>query len=58
MPFKSKAQRRKFYAMKERGEMTQKKIDEWEEKTPKNIPERKKKKKKSKGTTWASDYSG
>jgi hypothetical protein len=40
MPFKSKAQRRKFYALKSRGEMDQKTIDEWEDKTPKNIPER------------------
>jgi hypothetical protein len=38
--FKSKAQRRKFYALKDRGEMTQSKIDEWEADTPKNIPER------------------
>lgn len=54
MPFKSKAQRRKFYALKARGKMTQAQIDEWESKTPKNIPERKKKKKRSKKTTWAS----
>jgi len=53
IPFKSKAQRRKFYAMKTRGEMTQAKIDEWESETPKHIPERKKKKKHKK-TTWAS----
>jgi hypothetical protein len=43
MPFQSKAQRRKFYALKERGQMSQKKIDEWEDKTPASIPERKKK---------------
>ena len=42
MPFQSKAQRRKFYALKARGEMDQKTIDEWEEETPDNIPERKK----------------
>lgn len=40
MPFQSKAQRRKFYAMKNRGEMDQKTIDEWESETPKGIPER------------------
>jgi len=44
MPFKSKAQRRKFYALKAEGKMDQKTIDEWESKTPKNIPEKKKKK--------------
>ena len=40
MPFQSKAQRRKFYALKSEGKMTQDKIDEWENDTPKNIPER------------------
>ena len=44
MPFLSKAQRRKFYALKRKGKMTQAKIDEWESKTPKNIPEKKGKK--------------
>ena len=39
-PFKSKAQRRKFYAMKAEGKMDQKTIDEWEEETPKDIPEK------------------
>ncbi len=43
MPFKSKSQRRKFYALKKRGKMSQKKIDEWESKTPSGIPERVKK---------------
>jgi hypothetical protein len=38
--FKSKSQRRKFYALKARGEMDQKTIDEWEKDTPKKIPER------------------
>jgi hypothetical protein len=42
MPFQSKAQRRKFYALKERGEMSQKTIDEWESHTPSSLPERKK----------------
>ena len=40
MPFKSKSQRRKFYALKSQGKMDQKTIDEWESGTPKNIPER------------------
>ena len=44
MPFQSKAQRRKFYALKSEGKMTQAKIDEWEDETPKNIPERLEKK--------------
>jgi hypothetical protein len=42
--FKSKAQRRAFYHLKSKGEMTQSKIDEWEADTPKQIPERVKKK--------------
>ena len=57
MPFKPKAQRRKFYALKSKGKMTQAEIDEWESHTSKNIPE-KKKKKKTKDTTCASKYSG
>lgn len=40
MPFKSKAQRRLFYAMKNRGEMSQKTINHWEESTPDKIPEK------------------
>ena len=41
MPFKSKAQRRKFYALKSRGEISQKEIDQWEKETNnKNLPER------------------
>ena len=39
MPFKSKAQVRKFYAMKNRGEMSQKTIDRWEKHTKKPISE-------------------
>ena len=42
-PFKSMAQRRKFYALKEKGEMSQKTIDEWERETPSKLPERVKK---------------
>lgn len=43
--FKSKAQRRKFYAMEERGEISKKTLNEWEKETPKGkkLPERVKK---------------
>lgn len=44
MPFKSMAQRRKFYALKNQGKMDQATIDEWESQTPENIPERVEKK--------------
>lgn len=40
MPFKSKAQRRKFYAMESEGKMDKKTIGEFESKTPSRIPER------------------
>ena len=43
MPFKSEAQRRKFYQLKGQGSMSQKTIDEWEADTPKHLPERIKK---------------
>jgi len=43
MPFKSEAQRRKFYQLKGQGSMSQKTIDEWEADTPKHLPERVKK---------------
>lgn len=52
MPFKSKKQLRKFYALKNKGEMSQEKIDEWTSETPKTkegklaIPEDASKKKK------------
>lgn len=42
MPFQSQAQRRKFYALKSKGQMDQKTIDEWESETPDKLPERKK----------------
>jgi len=50
MPFKSKAQVRKFGAMVKRGEMSKAKFEEWLHKTPniKKLPERVKKKKKRK----------
>ena len=47
MPFKSEAQRRKFYAMAERGEISKKKVEEYEEKTKGDLPERVKAKKKA-----------
>jgi hypothetical protein len=40
MPFKSLSQRKKFYALKNEGKMSQSTIDEWEKNTPKNLPER------------------
>lgn len=43
MPFKSEAQRRKFYALKAEGKMSQKTIDEWQAETPKKLPDRLKK---------------
>lgn len=40
-PFKSEAQRRKFYAMKSRGEISDETLREWESETPdKKLPER------------------
>ncbi len=49
MPFKSKAQMRKFFAMEKRGELPKGKAMEWahETKNIKSIPEKKKRKKKS-----------
>ena len=48
MPFRSKAQVRKFGAMVKRGEMSKKKFDEWLKATPsvKRLPERVKRKKR------------
>jgi len=48
MPYKSKAQYRKFFAMAGRGEISMGKAKEWAHKTPsiKALPERVKKKKK------------
>jgi len=48
MPFKSKAQVRKFGAMVRRGEISQAKFREWLNKTPsvKKLPERKIRRKK------------
>lgn len=55
MPFQSKAQRRKFYALKDEGKMSQATIDKWEKETmDKKLPERKKKKKKKAKKTLSS----
>lgn len=40
MPFASEAQRRKFYAMAERGEISKEKVSEYEHETKENLPER------------------
>lgn len=42
MPFKSEAQRRKFYELAKQGKMSKKTVAEWEEATPKDskLPER------------------
>lgn len=47
MPFASEAQRRKFYAMAERGEISKGKVAEYEKETKGDIPERVKAKKKA-----------
>jgi hypothetical protein len=47
MPFKSKAQRRLFYAKEEHGELSKATVDEWEKATKgKKLPERVGKKKR------------
>ena len=43
-PFRSEAQRRKFYAMSERGEISKDKVKEYEKETKGDLPERVKKK--------------
>lgn len=49
MPFESEAQRRKFYAMADRGEISKETVKEWERETgDKKLPERKKKDKEEK----------
>jgi hypothetical protein len=47
MPFQSEAQRRKFYAMAERGEISRDKVREYEEETEGKLPERIKAKRKA-----------
>ena len=49
MPFKSRSQRRKFYAMADRGEISQAEVKKWESETHGSLPERVKPKKKSSG---------
>lgn len=51
MPFASEAQRRKFYAMAERGEISKEKVAEYEKATKGNLPERIKAKKKARKYT-------
>ena len=59
MPFKSEAQRRKFYAMEDRGEISKKTLNEWERSTKKQkkgkLPERVDKKESCVGMKVASD---
>ena len=47
MPFVSDSQRRKFYAMAERGEISKAKVEEYEKETKGDLPERVKAKKKA-----------
>ena len=48
LPFKSKSQRRLFYAKMSRGEISKKKVEEWEKETgKKKLPERVKKGKRN-----------
>jgi len=52
MPFKSQAQRKKFYAMEARGEISKKTLEKWEKETgKKKLPKRVKKSKKRKKKT-------
>lgn len=51
MPFESEAQRRKFYAMAERGEISKQKVAEYKKETKGNIPERIKAKDKARKYT-------
>jgi hypothetical protein len=48
MPFKSEAQRRKFYAMSERGEISKEKVREYEKETKGDLPEKVRKAKEAK----------
>lgn len=40
MPFKSEAQRRKFYELQKQGLIDIKTISKWESETPKDLPEK------------------
>ncbi len=46
MPFKSEAQRKKFYELVKQGKMDKSVLEEYEKGTPKKLPERVKKKNK------------
>lgn len=49
MPFKSQAQRRKFYMLAKQGKISKAKLKEWEEETGKRkLPERARAKRKKK----------
>lgn len=48
MPFKSESQRRKFYAMAERGEISKGKVREYEKETKGDLPEKVEKAKEAK----------
>jgi len=54
-PFKSESQRRKFYAMAERGEISKGKVKEYEEETKGDLPERVEKKEKHKKAKMKAD---
>jgi len=51
MPFASEAQRRKFYAMAKRGEISKEKVAEYEKETKGNLPKYVKAKRKAKKYT-------
>ena len=51
MPFASEAQRRNFYAMAERGEISKAKVAEYEKETKGDLPERVKAKEKARKYT-------
>jgi hypothetical protein len=40
MPFKSQAQRAKFYQLEKEGKMSKETIAKWESETPKKLPEK------------------
>jgi hypothetical protein len=46
VPFKSRKQRRKFGAMVNEGKISKAVFDEWQRDTPKNIPDKVKRKKR------------
>jgi len=58
VPFKSKAQMRRFFAMEERGELPEGKAEEWAAETPniKTLPERKKRSEKTAQAAYLRGY--